>query len=327
MSENNLLIFSISNAEVYENASNGTFVGRLYSHGLGQGTYTYKLLDDADGRFKLIGDQLVVANGEKLDFETAMDHQIKVLVTDSQGVTAQHSFAICVFDEPVENDAPAEVVIGMPENPEPYPASTVVLMGSEVEDHTPNGVAIGYFSSQDFNSGSLSYKLIDDADGRFAIVDGQLIVADGSKLNFETAMDHEIKVLVTDSSGVSTSYSYSIAVLHDSIMAGTRGSDTFTFNSKVSSGSFTRIENFSVKADSIRLENEIFKKLGSKTGTVKQDFFTIGSKAIDKNDYLVYNKKTGALYYDANGSDKGGAIKIAELDRNLKMTYKDFFVI
>ncbi|MGO4574274.1 calcium-binding protein, partial [Microvirga sp. 2TAF3] len=56
-------------------------------------------------------------------------------------------------------------------------------------------------------------------------------------------------------------------------------------------------------------------------------FFTIGDKAKDKDDYLIYNKKTGVLSYDADGSGKGTAVEIAKLSKNLKMTAADFFVI
>ena len=56
-------------------------------------------------------------------------------------------------------------------------------------------------------------------------------------------------------------------------------------------------------------------------------FFTIGAKAKDANDYLVYNKSKGVLYYDIDGSGGKAAVEIATLKKNLKMTYKDFFII
>ena len=46
-----------------------------------------------------------------------------------------------------------------------------------------------------------------------------------------------------------------------------------------------------------------------------------------KNDYIVYDSKKGVLYYDADGSGKGGAVEITTLSKNLKMTNKDFFII
>ena len=53
----------------------------------------------------------------------------------------------------------------------------------------------------------------------------------------------------------------------------------------------------------------------------------VGTKADDRDDYLIYNKKTGVLYYDADGSGSAKQVEIAKLSKNLKMNEKDFFVI
>lgn len=47
----------------------------------------------------------------------------------------------------------------------------------------------------------------------------------------------------------------------------------------------------------------------------------------DTADRLIYEKDTGELYYDANGSAAGGSVLIAILDANLSFTYRDFEVI
>ena len=64
------------------------------------------------------------------------------------------------------------------------------------------------------------------------------------------------------------------------------------------------ISDFSVKDDTLQLDNAVFKKLG-KAGKLNKAYFTIGDKAKDKNDYIVYDKKTGILSYDADGSGCG----------------------
>ena len=61
--------------------------------------------------------------------------------------------------------------------------------------------------------------------------------------------------------------------------------------------------------------------------SLKKSSFWTGSKAHDKDDRIIYNKKAGDLYYDADGSGSRKAIKFADLDKNLKMTANDFFVI
>ena len=71
------------------------------------------------------------------------------------------------------------------------------------------------------------------------------------------------------------------------------------------------IGDFSVKDDSFQLDNAVFKKIG-KAGKLKKDYFTISGKAKDKNDYIVYDKKTGILSYDADGSGSGKAIEFAK---------------
>ena len=55
-----------------ENSPNGTFIALLKTEDVDQGdTHTYTLIDDAGGRFAIDqNNQLVVANGSLLDFET-----------------------------------------------------------------------------------------------------------------------------------------------------------------------------------------------------------------------------------------------------------------
>ena len=44
-------------------------------------------------------------------------------------------------------------------------------------------------------------------------------------------------------------------------------------------------------------------------------------------DRIVYDKATGALFYDADGTGGAAQIRFATLAKGLKMTYADFFVI
>jgi Ca2+-binding RTX toxin-like protein len=116
----------------------------------------------------------------------------------------------------------------------------------------------------------------------------------------------------------------------DSLTGGT-GKDTFIFNTKLSPNNVDKILDFSVRDDTIWLDNAIFKKLGSgSVSTPKKlssSYFVSSSKAKDKNDYIVYDKTKGYLYYDADGSGSGKAVLVATLSKNLKMTFADFYVI
>jgi Ca2+-binding RTX toxin-like protein len=120
--------------------------------------------------------------------------------------------------------------------------------------------------------------------------------------------------------------------LGNDLLNGGRGKDVFIFNTKLNkTGNVDKITSFSVKDDTIWLDNAIFKKLGSgselKPGKLNKNFLTFGSKAKDKNDYIVYDKAKGVLYYDADGSGKGAAVKFAQLKKGLAIDHKDFFVI
>ena len=110
-------------------------------------------------------------------------------------------------------------------------------------------------------------------------------------------------------------------------LSGGSGSDAFVFNTKPSkAANLDRISDFNARYDAIRLENAVFKKLG-KPGPLKATHFETGSKAGDGNDYLIYNKAEGILYYDADGSGKARAVEIAILSNKAKMTAADIIVI
>ena len=110
-------------------------------------------------------------------------------------------------------------------------------------------------------------------------------------------------------------------------LSGGAGRDNFIFRTKLNAKTnVNTITDFNVKDDTIRLENSIFKKLG-KAGKLKPDFFTIGSKAQDGNDYLIYNKKNGYLFYDADGSGSRKAVLFVKLKPGLALTDKDFYII
>jgi Ca2+-binding RTX toxin-like protein len=116
------------------------------------------------------------------------------------------------------------------------------------------------------------------------------------------------------------------------VLTGGAGQDAFVFDSKPNKKTnLDKIADFKVVDDSIWLENKIFTKLGKKGTETKpaqlsKKLFAL-EKAKDKDDYVIYSKKTGKLYYDADGSGSKAAVEIATLSKKLAMTYKDFFVI
>ncbi|RDI53654.1 calcium-binding protein, partial [Microvirga subterranea] len=112
---------------------------------------------------------------------------------------------------------------------------------------------------------------------------------------------------------------------------GGAGADIFSFNARPGPTNVDHIAGFNPQQDSIYLDNGVFNKLGggsrSAPGALSKDFFTIGEKAKDANDHVIYDKAKGILYYDADGSGHGEAVAFATIGKNLKMTHADFFVI
>jgi serralysin len=84
-------------------------------------------------------------------------------------------------------------------------------------------------------------------------------------------------------------------------LTGGQGRDVFAFTTAL--GSHTnvdRITDFGHRDDTIQLSHLFFKGMG--TGGLKAKFFHAGTHAQDADDHIIYNKATGALYYDSDGT-------------------------
>ena len=116
--------------------------------------------------------------------------------------------------------------------------------------------------------------------------------------------------------------------LANDTLTGGAGNDYFVFNTALAANrdSVADFANLSGNNDTFRLENAIFTKLAA-VGGLNPAFFKAGAAAADANDYIVYNKLTGALFYDSNGNGAGGAIQFATLATKPTLTSLDFAVI
>ncbi|MDV6344681.1 calcium-binding protein, partial [Nitrosomonas sp. Is37] len=106
-------------------------------------------------------------------------------------------------------------------------------------------------------------------------------------------------------------------------LTGGADKDIFKFTT---AGHSDTITDFTVSDDTIMLENGVFTSLTT-TGRLAADQFTIGSQALDANDFIIYNDATGALLYDADGSGADAAVQIATVGTGLAMTNADIVVI
>jgi Ca2+-binding RTX toxin-like protein len=86
------------------------------------------------------------------------------------------------------------------------------------------------------------------------------------------------------------------------------------------------IKDFSVVDDNFCIERTGFGA-GLAAGFITTDQFRIGSSAQDGSDRFIYNKGTGAVYFDADGIGGTSQIQIAKISTGLSLTNQDFFVV
>ncbi|MGO4573026.1 cadherin domain-containing protein [Microvirga sp. 2TAF3] len=240
---------------------------------------------------------------------------------------------------------------------------------------------VGTLAATDSNAGdALTYSLVGDgAGGRFKLVGNQILVADGFKLDFEQAQSHQIQVQVRDKAGATSTQTLTINVgdvrvektagsvfndvfkggkyndalggglgndvlwggLGKDTLTGGKGKDTFVFDTKLGKANVDKIMDYSVKEDTIWLDNALFKSNKALYNTIKKGteakpaklaskFFTVGDKAKDKDDFFIYDSKKLVLYYDADGDGGKAAVQIATFKNNKLLknfTYKELLFI
>jgi uncharacterized delta-60 repeat protein len=108
---------------------------------------------------------------------------------------------------------------------------------------------------------------------------------------------------------------------HD-VLTGGAGLDVF----QLLNLSKDKITDFVVGQDSIQLAKNVLTSFHY-TGEVHAENFLIGAKAVDVNDFLIYNSANGIFSYDADGSGRGDAIEIGVLGLNLNLNNTDFNMI
>ncbi|NIX76030.1 beta strand repeat-containing protein [Microvirga terricola] len=274
---------TMSNYSVQELSGETTVVGQLSTVDADNTSgFTYTLIDNAGGRFKITNGVLVVDNGFKLDFEQATSHLVKIKVEDTAGGTFEKSLTISVTDMPRE-----------------------FTLGSVYNDIFKGGAGI------DRLSGNAGNDTIFGNGGNDVLAGG----AGNDVLRGGLGKD---------------------------VLTGNSGKDTFVFDTKFNAKTNKDlIKDYSVKDDSIWLENTLFKSNKALYATIKKGteakpaklaskFFTVGDKAKDKDAYFVYDSTKRVLYYDADGDGAKAAVAIATFSKNKALKnfiYKELFFI
>lgn len=184
---------TLSNVDVDENAGLGTLIGSFSTKDPDRGqTYSYSLVDDAAGLFRVQGNQLQVAidnerclslGGQncRIDFEKARSFDIRVRSQDSGSpqLSIERNLTIEVKDI---NDKPRDLE----------------LSANKLPENATKGFLIGQLTATDEDVGQvLKFKLTNDDNGRFQInKDGYIVKAKNT--NYENQKVHRITVEVSD---------------------------------------------------------------------------------------------------------------------------------
>jgi VCBS repeat-containing protein len=176
---------------VLENSAIGTTVGitALASDPDGADVVTYSLTNDAGGRFEIDANTGVVTVAGAIDGEAAASYNITIRATSTDTSFTSLTVTISITDE---NESPVST-----------PVDSNATANS-VAENAANGTLVGITASatdSDATTNTVTYDLVDDAGGRFAINanTGVVTVADGTLLNFEAATSHVISIRATSS--------------------------------------------------------------------------------------------------------------------------------
>ncbi|WP_421877886.1 cadherin domain-containing protein [Pacificispira sp.] len=202
---------ALTSFSVAENAAVGAALATLSVNDPdANDSHSFVLLDDADGLFSIDAETGVIRVAAGLDFETAPAHVLTVRGTDTGGLSNEWQVSIAVTDA---NDAPD--------------TPTVSLVPS-IGEHATIGAVVGTASATDQDVGdSVSYSLVDDHGGAFAIdADSGVITVAGS-LDYETDAAPVLQIRATDSGGLSSVGSSTLTVT-DENDAPISGADQFS---------------------------------------------------------------------------------------------------
>lgn len=318
-----------------------TEIGRLSATDPNGDVLTFTLVDNPGDLFAIADGKLVLATGKALDFEQATSHTVTVRVSDGT-LSTDKSFTIEVGDVAMSG-------IGLSVNrvTENAAAGTVVGTLALTGDATPGA--------------NWSYELLADA-GMFVLNGDRIEVKAGARLDFETARSQVVVVRATDGTNVverAVTIEVDDVVIEDvrgtegrntlegasgrdrlygglgnDVLTGKEGADIFVFDTALGRGqraNVDRITDFTVGTDVIWLDNAIFTRLGAGDAEnpvqLAAGAFVTGSRARQADDRIIYNKRTGDLFYDADGSGRGAAVKFATLEKNLALTADHFFIV
>jgi Ca2+-binding RTX toxin-like protein len=112
---------------------------------------------------------------------------------------------------------------------------------------------------------------------------------------------------------------------NDTLTGGT-GADWFVFDTAATATNRDRITDFNGN-DRLILDNTAFGGIGAAGDLSTSRFDVLGGAATTSADRILYDRSTGIVYYDSNGSGAGGRVAIVTLEDRPFLSVDDFRVI
>lgn len=113
------------------------------------------------------------------------------------------------------------------------------------------------------------------------------------------------------------------------VLTGRGGRDVFVFDAALLVGNADHITDFTAtgaESDTIQLARGVFTTLGA--GALAEDAFKdLGTGAADASDRILYDRSTGGLFYDADGSGAGAQVQFATLDNLPTLSAANFAIV
>jgi Ca2+-binding RTX toxin-like protein len=105
-------------------------------------------------------------------------------------------------------------------------------------------------------------------------------------------------------------------------LCGGAGDDTFVFDVRPGWANCDRILDFCSTDDLFQLDSSVFA--GVAAGVLDPEAFVKGRAALDEDDRIIYDKSSGRLLFDSDGSGDAVAVTFATLNHGASVVADDF---
>jgi Ca2+-binding RTX toxin-like protein len=222
----------LSRTFVFENQAAGAEVGTVI--GLDQDggdVLSYEMVNDAGGRFDLS----TVGGVTKLVTKTVLDYEADAALHREwvNGVELRfHNVELRVSDGTQTKNEILKVYVNdvVDETTVNHGPTDILILNNTVRENSLSGVLVGQLKATDLDNDVVSWRLLDDAGGRFILQGEDIKVSTrGMLLDFEQKKDWTIKVEASDGKGGITEKTINIVVRNSNVdnVTGTASHEKF----------------------------------------------------------------------------------------------------